>query len=71
MSNYKMTTEQVTDKFDKLSNKKKVNVLFDAIDYMQQYNGRSISECICLAMGYELHNNDVEGYVWEKQKTEK
>lgn len=38
------------EKFEKLSNIKKVDVLFSALEYMQQYNGRTINECIKLAM---------------------
>lgn len=64
-----MTTDQVICKFDKLSNAKKVEVLFDAIDYMQQYNGRTISTCICLAMGYEGNYDKNDNFIWEKRKS--
>lgn len=64
-----MTTDQVTSKFDKLSNAKKVEVLFDAIGYMQQYNGRTISTCICLAMGYEEDYDKNGNFIWEKRKS--
>jgi len=45
-----------------LFNKKrdKVAILWDALDYMQQYNGRSKTDCIAIAMGYErvdTHNS--------------
>lgn len=43
--------EKLLDRFEKMSNKNKVEVLYTAIDYMQEYNGRSISDCIVLAMG--------------------
>lgn len=38
-------------KFDKLSYKLKVEILVVALDFMQQYNGRSKTTCIALAMG--------------------
>ncbi len=41
---------RLMDKFEKLSHKKKVDILMVALDYMQQYNGRSHSDCIILAM---------------------
>ncbi len=59
-----MTQQEIIDKFNKLSNPKKVEVLFDALGYMQQYNGRSIRTCICLAMGFDDDGNEV----WEKKK---
>lgn len=52
-------TQIMENKFDKLSYKKKVDVLFSAIDYMQQYNARSVPQCIALAMGYNVFTNDM------------
>jgi hypothetical protein len=40
--------------------KKKAEILMDALDYMQQYNGRSKIQCIALAMGYE--QSQIESY---------
>lgn len=45
-----MTNEQSLIKYENLSNKKKVEVLYNALFIMQQYNGRSIEDCILLAM---------------------
>jgi hypothetical protein len=42
---------KLLDTFEKMSNKKKVDVLIDALDLMQQYNGRSKQDCIVMAMG--------------------
>lgn len=47
------TSDQINEMYEKLSSPKKVNVLMSALNYMQQYNGRSITNCIALAMGYE------------------
>lgn len=63
-----MTKQSVIDKFEKLSNTNKVEVLFGALDYMQQYSGRSIGTCICLAMGYKMDIDDDGNEVWEKRK---
>jgi hypothetical protein len=46
MSNY----DKVLEKFSTLTKKKQVDVLFSAIDYMNQYNGRTTNDCIVLAM---------------------
>ncbi len=61
-----MTEQSIIDKFEKLFNPKKVDVLFDALDYMQQYNCRSTRKCICLAMGYEMDIDDDGNEVWKK-----
>jgi len=37
-------------KFERLSNPKKVKILYDALDYMEQCNSRSKYDCITLAM---------------------
>jgi hypothetical protein len=42
--------EDILNKYENLSSKKKVKVLESAISYMQQYNGRSVDKCIELAM---------------------
>lgn len=44
----------VIEEFYELSGGEQVKVLWDALDFMQQYNGRSRYDCIILAMGYEL-----------------
>ena len=43
--------EDVCVKFDKLTKPKKIETLFAALGYMQQYNGRSKWDCIALALG--------------------
>ena len=47
------TTQEVKKKFDKLSKDNKIEILNEAIDNMQMYNGRSKFFCIALAMGYK------------------
>ena len=38
-------------RYHRLCDKSKVEVLLEALEYMQQYNGRTISDCIVLAQG--------------------
>jgi hypothetical protein len=56
------TTNQILTKYEKLSLKKKIEVLDEALDYMQQYNGRSKLKCIALAIGYD--NYEGEDNTW-------
>lgn len=48
----------IQEEYGKLSLAKKNEILYEAIDIMQQYNSRSRFYCIARAMGYK---ND-EGY---------
>ena len=45
-----MTKEEILDNYHNLSNKYKVEVLEIALSYMQQYNARTIKDCIILGM---------------------
>ncbi len=63
MSNEKYyTSEHISKEFGTLSDKKKINVLYSALDYMQQYNGRSVFYCIALALGYENTEGEPNTY---------
>ena len=55
-------SNEIYNEFDKLSKDKKIVILYEAIDYMQQYNGRSRFQCISLAMGYENDKGDKDSY---------
>lgn len=46
--------EKVQQIYYKLSKAKREQVLWDALDYMEQYNGRSKWECIALALNIEI-----------------
>ena len=61
------TFNELLEKYDKSSNFKKVGILYEALDYMQQYNGRPKNDCIILAMGYENTGDDE----WIKHRTGK
>ena len=56
------TSEQISNEFDKLTKDKKISVLYDAIDYMQSYNGRSRFLCIAMAMGYDNYEGKSDTY---------
>ena len=47
------SSSEILDEYIKLSNAKKVGILYTALEYMQQYNGRTTLLCIAMAMGYE------------------
>lgn len=44
-----MTQKELLENFRNLADKRKAEVLFAALGYMQQYNGRSQSWCIAKA----------------------
>ncbi len=56
------TSEQIQKKYDALSLSKKNEILYDAMDYMQQYNGRSRFLCIAMAMGFSNYEGQVDTY---------
>jgi hypothetical protein len=47
------TYAQLDCKYDALCLKDKIQCLEELLEYMQQYNGRTIKTCIFMAMGYE------------------
>lgn len=52
-----LTSEEILYNYTRLSYKKRNEILDSAIDYMQQYSGRSKILCIALAMGYDQFND--------------
>jgi hypothetical protein len=56
------TSEQISNEFEKVTKDKKISVLYDAIDYMQSYNGRSRFLCIAMAMGYDNYEGGSDTY---------
>lgn len=56
------TSAHITKEFNKLTKDKKIEVLIEALDYMQQYNGRSKTLCIAMAMGYDNYEGDSKSY---------
>jgi len=54
------TLDDIQKKFNKLSRLRKIEVLWEALDHMQSYNGRSRWDCIALAMGYDANVSSKE-----------
>jgi len=61
------TSEQINKEFSKLTKDKKIEVLYEALDYMQQYNGRSRFLCIAMAMGYDNWEGENNTYTKTKR----
>jgi hypothetical protein len=47
-----VSSDEIAKEYSRLSASKQVPILYEAIDIMQQYNGRSRFDCIAKAMGY-------------------
>ena len=58
--------ETIYAEFDALSNQEKRQVMFDAMDWMQQFNGRSKMFCFASAMGYTAIEHDDGSYTYQK-----
>jgi hypothetical protein len=56
------TSEEISKKYAALNLKEKNEVLYEAIDYMQSYNGRSRFLCIAMAMGYDNYEGRNDTY---------
>jgi hypothetical protein len=56
------TSEEISKKYAALSLKEKNEVLYEAIDNMQSYNGRSRFLCIAMAMGFDNYEGDDKSY---------
>jgi DNA helicase TIP49 (TBP-interacting protein) len=56
------TADQIRTIFEKMPKDLKIKVLYEAIDIMQQYNGRSRFLCIAMAMGYENFEGESDTY---------
>lgn len=50
-----VSSDEIAKEYNKLSSSKKISILYEAIDVMQEYNGRSRFYCIARAMGYSNH----------------
>ena len=56
------TSEEISKKYAALSLKEKNKILYEAIDNMQSYNGRSRFLCIAMAMGFDNYEGDDKSY---------
>jgi len=57
------TSTHISREYEKLTKDLKINVLSSAIDYMEQFNGRSKFLCIAMAMGYDNHGGEINTYI--------
>jgi len=61
--------KHIYEAFEKKGKDKKIDILFNAIEAMQSYNGRSVSDCLEIAMDFENVMDD-EGEVIGVQQIE-
>ena len=54
--------KEINEEFNKLETRDKIKVLYEAIDFMQEYNGRSKFLCIAMAMGYVNYDGCSDSY---------
>jgi len=59
-------SSHIFKEYNKLSSSHKINILWEALDYMQQYNGRSKILCLAMALGY--NNTEGENKTYFKRK---
>ncbi len=52
----------IQKEYYKLTKDKKIEVLYEAIDIMQSYNGRTRFLCIAMAMGYNNYEGEDNTY---------
>lgn len=50
------TQEGIIQEFSNLPYKKQVVIMWGALDHMEQFNGRTKLDCVCLSMGYTPNN---------------
>jgi len=60
------TSTQISTEYEKLTLRAKIGVLMEALDYMQQHNGRSKFLCIAMAMGYDNYEGETNTYFKRK-----
>jgi len=58
------TSQEIAAEYENLTQEEKNAVLWTALDYMQQYNGRAKFFCVAMAMGYE--NDECKSDTWTK-----
>lgn len=60
------TSEHIHNEYSKLTKDKKIEVLYEALNFMQMYNGRSRFLCIAMAMGYDNWEGESDTYTKTK-----
>lgn len=64
-----MISDNLYEDILKLPKKNILHLMLESLDYMQQYNGRTITDCIMLSIDGKLNeNNDQYSYEPKKMK---
>lgn len=54
--------DQLYELLLKLPKENIINLMYSALDEMQMYNGRTITQCICTSLGCEEEEKDGKSY---------
>jgi len=60
--------KELCEVFNKFTLNEQIQILYTALDVMQEHNSRSKSTCIFMAMGYENYEGDKDTWTKEKQE---
>jgi len=58
----KYTQAFIAKQFSELTQAKKIEILYEALDYMEQCNARTKMFCIAMALGYENYEGGIDTY---------
>jgi hypothetical protein len=58
------TSKEICREYENLTYKEKNEILYEAIDIMNQYNGRTRFLCIAMAMGYR-NDEGLDSYYYK------
>lgn len=56
------TSGHIHHEYNSLSPSHRIDTLWEALDYMQAYNGRSKILCIAMALGYDNNEGEDDTY---------
>ena len=62
MSEKYYTAEHIQQEYSNFTKNKRIEILYDALDIMQSYNGRTKFLCIAMAMGYNNYEGEDNTY---------
>ena len=56
------TNTHINRQYNDLNPQQKIELLWEALDYMQAYNGRSKILCVAMALGYDNDEGETDTY---------
>jgi hypothetical protein len=56
------TSKHIQKEYSGLTKDERIEVLYEALDFMQQHNSRSRFLCIAMALGYENYEGEDNTY---------